>query len=110
MTVWPSAAPSLRVRPLLFILGLIAVGIVSAGAQSQPHVHLVATGGAISNPPGGRLTAEELAKSMPGLDKVATLSYEQFANVASSQLTMQQWLSLSRRVNALLADDKGLAG
>jgi L-asparaginase len=110
MTVSPPAAPSFRVRPLLLALGLMAVSIVSGGAQSLPHVHLVATGGTISNRDGGRLTAEELAKSMPGLDKVATLTYEQFANVASSQLTMQQWLNLSRRVNDLLAGDKALAG
>ena len=31
-----------------------------------PRVHLVATGGTISNRDGGRLTADELAKSMPG--------------------------------------------
>src|SRR4029453_18709149 len=29
---------------------------------------------------------------------------------ASSQLTMQQWLNLSKRVNELLASDKALAG
>src|SRR5262245_9635065 len=110
MIVSLPAAPSLRVRLPLLAAGLIAVSIVSGSAQSLPHVHLVATGGTISNRDSGRLTAEELAKSMPGLDKVAMLTYEQFANVASSQLTMQQWLSLSKRVNELLAGDKALAG
>jgi len=110
MTVSATAAPSLRVRLLVLTAGLIAVSIAAGGAQSLPHVHLVATGGTISNRDGGRLTAEELARSMPGLDKVATLTYEQFANVASSQLTMQQWLNLARRVNELLAGDKALAG
>ena len=75
--------------------------------QTLPHVHLVATGGTISNRDGGRLTAEDLAKSMPGLDKHARLTYEQFANVASSQLTLEQWLGLSRRVNELFADRPG---
>src|SRR6476660_8301090 len=93
---------------------LAAAGLVlcmaGAAAQSLPHVHLVATGGTISNRDGGRLTAEELAKSMPGLDKAATLTYEQFANVASGQITLLQWLNLSRRVNELFATDKGLAG
>jgi L-asparaginase len=110
MTVSPPQPPSLRVRPLLLAAGLAAVSIVVGSAQSLPHVHLVATGGTISNRDGGRLTAEDLAKSMPGLDKAATLTYEQFANVASSQLTLQQWLNLSRRVNELFATDKGLAG
>jgi len=75
-----------------------------------PRVHLVATGGTISNRDGGRLTAEELARSMPGLDRVATLTHEQFLNVASSRITLPQWLQLARRVNQLFADDRGLAG
>jgi L-asparaginase len=90
---------------LLFLLWTSA-----ATAQTLPHVHFVATGGTISNRDGGRLTAEELAKSMPGVERVARLTYEQFANVASSQLTLEQWLSLSRRVNDVLAADPALAG
>jgi L-asparaginase len=81
-----------------------------AATTALPRVHMVATGGTISNRDGGRLTAEELAKSMPGLDKVATLTHEQFLNVASSQITLEQWLQLSRRVNQLFAEDRGLAG
>ena len=71
---------------------------------------MLATGGTISNRDGGRLTAEELAKSMPGLDSEARLTYEQFANVASSQLTLEQWLGLARRINQLYSEDKSLAG
>ncbi len=77
---------------------------------SVAHVHLVATGGTISNREGGRLTAEELAKSMPGIDRYARLTHEQFANVASSALTLEQWLGLSRRVNELFATDRELGG
>jgi L-asparaginase len=79
-------------------------------AAEVPHVHMLATGGTISNRDGGRLTAAELAKSMPGLETHARLTYEQFANVASSQLTLEQWLALSRRINELYASDKALAG
>ena len=38
------------------------------------------------------------------------LTHEQFANVASSQLTIDQWIALSRRVNEIFASDKDLAG
>ena len=82
----------------------------AATAQTLPHVHMLATGGTISNRDGGRLSAEELAKSMPGLDKQVRLTYEQFANVASSQLTLEQWLGLSRRINELFSADQALAG
>ncbi|MBP7775534.1 MAG: asparaginase [Acidobacteria bacterium] len=101
----------MRLR-IVALVGLLAAATVSpAVAQSVlPRVHMVATGGTISNRDGGRLTAEELARSMPGLERAATLTYEQFANVASSQITLEQWLQLARRVNELLAGDKELAG
>jgi L-asparaginase len=110
MTLRPIA-----VKAALFLLALVLLlgaqpPELDAQAQTLPKVHLVATGGTISNRQGGRLTAEELAKSMPGLDRYATLDFEQFANVASSQLTLDQWLRLSRRVNELFASDKELAG
>jgi L-asparaginase len=82
----------------------------SSVSASLPHVHFLATGGTISNRDGGRLTAEELTKSMPGVDRYARVTYEQFANVASSDLTLDQWLGLAKKVNDLFATDKELAG
>ncbi|MDP2391551.1 MAG: asparaginase domain-containing protein, partial [Acidobacteriota bacterium] len=79
-------------------------------ATTLPRVHFVATGGTISNRDGGRLTAEELAKSMPGVERYARLTFEQFANVASSNLTLKQWLDLAKRINDLYAKDKDIAG
>jgi L-asparaginase len=107
-----------RVRPPLraaaALLCLCAVLTDPLEAQkpqvSLPRVHFVATGGTISNRDGGRLSAEELAKSMPGVDRFARLTHEQFANVASSELTLAQWLGLSKRVNEVFATDKELAG
>lgn len=75
-----------------------------------PRVRLVATGGTISNRTGERLTAEELVKSMPGLERYAQPEFEQFTNLASSQLTLDQWLGLAKRVNELLATDAELGG
>jgi L-asparaginase len=82
----------------------------ASAAATLPHVHFLATGGTISNREGGRLTAEELATSMPGIDRYARVTYEQFANVASSELTLEQWLGLSKRVNEVFATDKEVAG
>lgn len=88
----------------------LTLGTSAASAQAVPRVHLIATGGTISNRDGGRLTAEDLSKSMPGLERYASLTHEQFANLASSQLTLDQWLKLSRRINDLYAGDRNLAG
>jgi L-asparaginase len=82
----------------------------SAHAQDLPRVRLVATGGTISNKTGGRLTAEELVALLPGIDRYAKPEFEQFANVASAQITLDQWLTLGKRLNQLLKDDPGLAG
>lgn len=101
----------MRLRFLACMWLVAATTVSTAFAQAAlPRVHMVATGGTISNRDGGRLTAEELAKSMPGLERAATLTHEQFLNVASSQLTLEQWLQLARRVNDLFATDKDLAG
>jgi L-asparaginase len=84
---------------------------VAPSAQAAaPRVRLVATGGTISNRAGGRLTAEELVKSMPGIDRFATAEFEQFSNLASSELTLDQWLALGKRINELFATDRGLEG
>ena len=79
-------------------------------AAAAPRVRLVATGGTISNRRGGRLTAEELVTSIPTLTRYATPEFEQFANVASSSMSLAQWLELSRRINTLFREDAELAG
>jgi L-asparaginase len=82
----------------------------SASAQELPRVRLVATGGTISNRSGGRLTADDLIGLIPDVRRYARPESEQFSNVSSSELTLKQWLTLSRRLNELFASDTGLAG
>jgi L-asparaginase len=83
---------------------------VVPASPTLPKVRLLATGGTISNRDGGRLTAEELVRSMPGIERYVRPEFEQFANVASSSLTLTQWLDLAKRINALFAEDRDLAG
>jgi len=82
----------------------------TATAVPLPRVRLVATGGTISNRRGGRLTADEIVASVPGLADIAAVDAEQFANVASAQITIDQWLLLARRLNAIFGDDPSLSG
>jgi L-asparaginase len=79
-------------------------------AAVRPRVRLVATGGTISNRTGARLTAEELVRSIPGLDRYVRPEFEQFTNVASSELTLTHWLDLAKRINRLFREDPDLAG
>jgi L-asparaginase len=82
----------------------------AVSAQDVPRVRLVATGGTISNRTGGRLSAEELVASMPGIERYARAEFEQFTNLASSELTLDQWLALAKRLNELFRTDSGIAG
>ncbi|MDX1673970.1 MAG: asparaginase [Longimicrobiales bacterium] len=76
-----------------------------------PHVHLIATGGTISNTDDGeRLTGEEIVASVPGLDAVAVLTVEQFSNIASGRMTPELWLDLARHVKAAFREWPDLAG
>ena len=100
----------LALAALAALVALPPVGQASAQTSEPPRVRLIATGGTISNRSSGRLTAEELVALIPNLTQYARVESEQFANVASSQLTLKQWLRLSRRVNDVLAQDPGLAG
>ena len=90
--------------------GLLLLAASLAQAQEVPRVRLLATGGTISNRQGGRLTHKDLLDAIPGLDKYVRAESEQFANVASSQLTIEQWLQLARRINELFSREADLAG
>lgn len=109
-------------RPLLqlVVLCLTSTGLLLTGAyqglssrslDDAPRVRLIATGGTIATRSGGsRLTAQELVESVPGLQRYVRAEWEQFSNVPSTALAVEQWLQLARRLNELFAGDSSLAG
>ena len=103
-------APLKAAAFVILLFAALAPMAAQPGQAPLPRVHFVATGGTISNKDGGRLSAAELAKSMPGVERFADLTHEQFTNVASSELTLKDWLGLSKRINELFTSDQGLAG
>jgi len=106
--------PNCGRRPGRTVFAALIVLLLAPAARAQdgllPRVRLVATGGTISNRTGGRLTAEELVKSMPGIERYARPEFEQFSNLASSELTLDQWLALARRLNEIFTADADMAG
>ena len=89
----------------------------SAAAMKQlPRVAILATGGTISSR-GSTLTdygvgsghkpvgIEVLVNAVPEIKQFAEISGEQVFNVGSSKLSIDNWLTLARRVNTLLADE-----
>lgn len=113
-----------RARPVLLILILCTHGALASARQATtapapprtqagaavPRVKLFATGGTISNREGGRLTAGELVQSLPAIEQYARVEAEQFANVASSALSLDQWLRLAKQIQQTFETDRDLAG
>jgi len=90
---------------------LLAFGASAAHAQDKlPLVKVVATGGTIANTPSGRLHAGEVADAIPALKKIARLEVEEVIRVGSSSITVENWLTLSRRINEILLREPEVKG
>ena len=95
----------------LAVLAIVAAAASPLGAQdSLPAVHVIATGGTISNTGGDRLTGEQLVKSLPGIERIARVTVEQFTNVASGSITHDNWRDLALRINELYRTRPELRG
>jgi L-asparaginase len=102
----------------VFLAAFVAVS-AAAAHQQPPAVLILATGGTIASSGDyyrdrgsvtTAITVDQLVKSVPGLDKVAALTAEQFSNVGSSAIGPTQWLALSNRITAVFRDRPGLSG
>jgi L-asparaginase len=83
----------------------------AAEAQEKlPLVKVVATGGTIANTPSGRLHAGEVVDAIPDLRKYARLEVEEVIRVGSSSITLENWLTLARRINEILARESEVKG
>ena len=104
------------IKPPLFALiltGLVlgAVGGMDTWADNQlPRVRFIATGGTIATRGNTRLTAEEVLQLAPGVQRYARPEAEQFANIASTAMTLDQWVQLARRINEIFDSDRDLGG
>ncbi len=104
-----------RAARLLLAVSLCAASLTSsipaaaAPPPSLPRVRLIATGGTIANRAAGRLTADELIKSVPDINRLARPEPEQFANAPSASLSLDQWLALARRIDQICRDDGDLS-
>jgi L-asparaginase len=104
------------IKPPVLALLLTALLIGAGGAMEiwaddqLPRIRFIATGGTIATRGNTRLSAEEVLQLVPGLQKHAQPEPEQFANVASTAMTLDQWVQLARRINEIFESDRGLTG
>jgi L-asparaginase len=96
-------------------LGLALASLASLPASSQsalPRVRVLATGGTIAGAQAsatdygyksGAYDVNSLLSAVPNLDKLATITGEQVANIGSQDMNDEVWLKLARRVNEVLS-------
>lgn len=95
---------------LSFFLSFISA---IAFAANKPTVYLLATGGTIAGTASsqtsatykaGSLTVEQIIASVPGIDNLANIKYEQVYNKDSGNVTLSDWLKLANQVNKVIND------
>ncbi len=96
----------------LFALWLMLAGAVQAQGK-LPNVTILATGGTIAGTGASSTTTvgytaatvgvQRLIQAVPELSRVANVTGEQVFQIASENMSNDNWLVLSKRVNALLA-------
>jgi L-asparaginase len=97
----------------LVALSVLTMGIARSSTSQTPdipRVHLLATGGTIAGGANGALDAEDFAKLIPELDRIAKLTVEDFSNIGSSRMTPGLQFQLAGRVNELFGSRPNLAG
>lgn len=120
--------PFVRLGSLFrWIAATLAFFIAAAPSSGQnvtskvlPVVWVTSTGGTIAGRGAsptdlsdykiGSILGEELLDSVPEIKGIATIKVEQMANVASGNITLNNWLTLANRINTILGDDPKVAG
>src|SRR5262245_7578510 len=87
------------------IVVLVAGANLASAQEKLPLVKVVATGGTIANTPSGRLHAGEVVDAIPALKTIARLEVEEVIRVGSSSITLENWLTLARRINEVFAKE-----
>ena len=98
----------------------LLVGSVSWAQPAKPIVYVLSTGGTIagsgssstdlSNYKPGAILGEQLVKAVPQIAQIADVRVEQVVNVSSSDITIENWLTLAKRIHAILKETPAASG
>ncbi len=87
---------------------------VGGFSSDKPTVVILATGGTIAGAgassssnsyTAGEVKIQYLVASVPGIDKIANLKFEQVANIPSQDMNDEVWLKLAKTAQKYLDDD-----
>jgi L-asparaginase len=93
----------------------------NASAQTaKPIVYVLSTGGTIagsgssstdlSNYKPGAILGEQLVKAVPQIAQIADVRVEQIVNVNSSDITLENWLTMAKRIQSIIKETPAVAG
>ena len=96
------------------------VGTTSSAQPAKPIVYVLSTGGTIagagssstdlSNYKSGSILGEQLVKAVPQIAEIADVRVEQIVNVSSSDITIENWLTLAKRIQAIIKETPAVSG
>src|SRR5215468_2621049 len=91
-----------------------------ASNKELPLVWVLSTGGTIAGAgasstnvaeyKSGNILGEELVKAVPEIKGYANVKVEQIVNVGSSNITLENLLTLARGINKIFAENPNVAG
>ncbi len=98
---------------IAFVVILLSMSVAAAETAALKKVVILATGGTIAGVGDavrtaayepGALSADELVRAVPGLDRVARIEAIQVCNVNSDDITGEVWIRLANLINGMAAD------
>jgi L-asparaginase len=123
----PSSVRARRFPAAAVLLLASAVSAMGPCAAQEPRavnrlplVWVLSTGGTISGKgasstslteyKSGSLLGQELVNAVPEIQQYARVKVEQIVNVSSADITIENWLTLAKRINRIFAEDPEVAG
>jgi L-asparaginase len=110
-------------RAVVVVLMSSTLGVVAVAARqpaAKPIVYVLSTGGTIagsgssstdlSNYKPGAILGAQLVKAVPQIAEIADVRVEQIVNVRSSDITIENWLTLAKRIQTILQETPAVAG
>jgi L-asparaginase len=102
------------------IAASLVLAALALQPSSKPVVWVLSTGGTISGRGAtptsltdyrsGSLLGEQLVAGVPEIAHIADVKVEQIANVGSPDITLANWLTIAKRINAIFSADSSTAG
>jgi len=90
---------------ILCVLGALqAASLAAQQTVEKPRVTIVATGGTIANSPAGRMAVDAFLEQIPGLADVAEIRIRDYARIASSDMSPQNWIEIAALITDELAE------